>query len=102
MRHSAFYILDGHNLVPVDLVTFEEWRERHKDELQIAHSELPDGRSVSTVFTGRNLEHLTKPPIVFETIIHGGAFNGWTTGYSTYEEALKGHNGWVKTLRDKG
>lgn len=47
--------------------------------------------AVSTVFLGINHNYLDGPPILFETMIFGGANNERMWRYATWEEAERGH-----------
>lgn len=55
---------------------------------------------VSTVFLG--LDHrrgADGPPILFETMVFGGALNGEQERYSTWEEAQTGHDAMVARVK---
>ena len=84
------YILQGHDVVPVDdVLQWAKWfqvADRH-----VANDNL-SGVQVSTVFLG--LDHrfnLQGPPIVFETMVFGGEFDQYQERYSSWEEAENGH-----------
>src|SRR6266550_2292491 len=64
---SDHYILDGHQAVPVDLMTWAHWFE--KAERHVANEMIGDVR-ISTVFLG--LDHRygdDGPPLLFETMV---------------------------------
>ncbi len=82
------YILDGHEPIDVDLMTWAQWFE-HADR-QVAHTEFPGGR-VSTVFLGLDHSFGSGPPLLFETMIFGGPEDGYCDRYTTWAEAEVGH-----------
>jgi len=93
------YILDGHNVViEKDLMTWARWFETANRTVK--KTQVVDGVDVSTVFLG--LDHgdlssheLGQPihiPILFETMIFGGARDGEINRYSTWDEAVAGHD----------
>jgi hypothetical protein len=52
--------------------------------------------TVSTVFLGLDHQFGDGPPLLFETMVFGGAHNGAQERYSTWEEAEKGHADMVR------
>lgn len=60
-----------------------------------------DGRiEVSTVWLGLNHAHGTAgPPLIFETLVFGGAFDGELWRYSTEAQAIAGHDHAVTIVR---
>jgi hypothetical protein len=56
---------------------------------------------VSTVFLGIDHGHdITLKPILFETMVFGGKYDGEEERYTTWEEAEKGHHEWCKKVRE--
>ena len=53
--------------------------------------ELVNDGWISTVFLGLNHNCGDGPPILFETMVFGGEFDGYQDRYSTWEEAEEGH-----------
>jgi hypothetical protein len=85
---SNYYILDGHETRPANIVAWACWyetAERHVAETQIADS------MVSTVFLGLDHSFGTGPPLLFETMVFGGAMDQETDRYTTWEQAEAGH-----------
>lgn len=94
---TDFYIMDETGVVqPVpDWTTWAKWFE--EANRQVAHDMLPGPIRVSTVFLG--VDHNFLPggePLIFETMIFGGAHDQYQDRYSTREEALAGHAKAVK------
>jgi hypothetical protein len=83
------YILKGHTPKKVDdLLEWAQWFEkadRTVDKTQIGEVE------VSTVFLGLDHSFGGAIPLLFETMIFGGDEDGYQERYSTWDEAVKGH-----------
>lgn len=83
------WILEGHEAVPADLMTWAKWYEtadRHVGRHE--HG----GVCVSTVFLG--IDHRLGdegPPLIFETMIFGGEHDQWQDRCSTWAEAVEMH-----------
>lgn len=78
-----FYVLDGVTPVPVS-----EFLERNK---RLKIDEVGEV-TVSTVFLG--VDHNWSdvgPPVLFETMIFGGEHDEYQQRYSSYADALAGH-----------
>lgn len=87
---SRYFGLDpDKHLVPVPLLA---WADAYEN---IAHRRVAFTKrekvAVSTVFLGLNHQFGDGPPLVFETLIMGGRYNGWMERYSTWDNALLGH-----------
>jgi hypothetical protein len=55
---------------------------------------------ISTVFLGLDQNFLTSgPPILFETMVFGGPYNGLTRRYPTWSRSVRGHRKIVKLLK---
>lgn len=86
------YILDVKTAVPTD-DAFEWSRRFESDNRVIARTAIQDVE-VSTVFLGIDLLAglSNRPPMLFETMIFGGDEHVYLARYSTYDEALTGHD----------
>jgi hypothetical protein len=100
MREIRFlkYMLDGHTPVPAeDVGTWATWFETAKRH--VADDTLGDVR-VSTVFLGFDLSFgAAGPPVLFETMVFGGALDGKCERYSTWDEAEVGHEWMLAKVR---
>ncbi len=92
---SKWYILDNnHKPVPADVLVAAEWMEKNPKR-KIVKQEDIDDIHVSTVFLG--LDHCfhwekDKTPVLWETMIFGGPNDQeYQERYTSYEDALKGH-----------
>jgi len=94
---SAHYILDGHQVVKTDLMTWAKWFEKH--ERHVA-DETINGVRVSTVFLGVDHQFGAGPPLLFETMVFGGALDQEQERCSTWEEAEHMHAIMVMRVKD--
>ncbi len=84
----ANYILNGHEpVIEPDIMKWATWFETHSRK--VANTEMKDV-SVSTVFLGINHGY-DGEILLFETMIFGGEHDGDQWRYSTWDEAVKGH-----------
>jgi hypothetical protein len=113
VRHvdNRFYILDeNHQPVPAgDLIKFANFFVNDSSR-RVGYTKL-NGLVVSTVFLGIDYRFGYGPPLFFETMIFRGtpnaeieqiqaAFDQYQTRYSTWDEALAGHNQIVTIIRE--
>lgn len=87
------YILDseGEPMV-VDLMTWADWFEHNHQARVVFQDQMSRGVVVSTVFLG--LDHNffgDGPPILWETMIFNGPFDGYQRRYRSRLDALVGH-----------
>ncbi len=85
-----YWILDGRTPRPA---TQDEWAEsyNHPESRRVAQTKINDDVHVSTVFLGMNHQYGDSPPLLFETMIFGGAHDDYQERCSTFEEAEAGH-----------
>lgn len=69
---------------------------------RIVGNDTVDKARISTVFLGMDHDLLSEheKPILFETMVFGGEYDSFQTRYSTYDQALEGHNKIVNSLKD--
>lgn len=101
-----YYILDENNQV-VDVngvVEAYKWRDEDgKNRWKIANTNIKDGEetiNISTVFL--TINHAWGPneePVLFETMVFGGAHDQWQDRYTTHAEAKKGHRAAIRMVR---
>lgn len=87
---SDKYILDGHTPVPcADLL---EWARTFENAARtVGNTEVDGDIRVSTVFLGLDHSFGHGDPLLFETMIFGGAHDGYQERYSKWDEAEAGH-----------
>lgn len=85
------YILDadGKTPIPCDLATWARSLESRSRSLK--RETVVEGVEVSTVFLGLDHSFGQGPPLLWETMIFGGPHNQYQDRYSTYDEAMAGH-----------
>ncbi len=91
------YILVGHDVVEEpDVIA---WATRFESADPIVKTSNLDGILVRSVFLGFDRSFGREgPPLVFETMVFGGVRDGWRKRYSTWDQAVLGHDDWVKRL----
>lgn len=86
---------DGNPIPCPDLMAWAEWFENseHEAVLQdVSKDEEGNVVGVSTVFLGLNFNFSREgPPILWETLISGGPYDGEIWRYSSLKEAREGH-----------
>lgn len=89
---SDYYILnDDHTTTPVEMMEWALWASKDKGKSVVKQDTFGEVR-VSTVFLGLNHAYLGQgAPLIFETMIFGGKDDGFQERYSTWDQALKGH-----------
>ena len=96
-----WYSLDKENnpVACVDMGHYMAWVENNQGQTIVKQDSIGD-ISVSTVFLGLNHSFSTprNSPILWETMIFGGEFDQYMDRYSSYEDALKGHETAMKLV----
>lgn len=80
-----------------DLIVWARWMQTA--DRQVAKTVIGDDVVVSTVFLGLDHNFYGGPPLVFETMVFRGKTDGEMDRYSTYEEALAGHDIMVQMVK---
>lgn len=96
---SRYYGLEGKT--PIELENIEDWvREFRKFDRIVAKTSV--GKSeVSTVFLGIDHRFTGEgPPLLFETLVFGGPLADRMERYSTWAEAVAGHDRMVRRVRE--
>ncbi len=96
------YTLNGHEPVEEpDVLKWAIWFEKKDASRVVRETEFGNGCVVSTVFLG--IDHgfgFSKDPILFETMIFGiPRQEGYQERYSSWDEAVEGHNQAIEQLR---
>jgi hypothetical protein len=68
------------------------------DQRRVAYDIVDIGLEVSTVFLGMDHNPFGDVPVLFETLIIGEDYDGYTARYTTWEEAEAGHKDVVNML----
>jgi hypothetical protein len=82
------FILDGHEPKPASGTEWSKWFQSVERRC-VALTEEDGGVSIATVFFGHSLGE--GPPLLFETMVLGGAHDQHQKRYSTWDDAEKGH-----------
>ena len=97
---SEYYILDNEKNV-VSTNDMKEWGQmfNNTDKRRVARTELKDNVEVSTVFLGLDHQWGDGPPLLFGTMTFGSEWDECQWRYSTWDEAVKGHNEIVSKIK---
>jgi len=98
---DKYILIDKVPTIEKDLYVWANWFESAD---RIVKKSVWDGVEISTVFLGLDHSFGNGPPLLFETMVFG-----WPEGeehctrYSTWEEAIEGHDSLVEKLwKEKG
>jgi len=95
---SEHYILDeNHNAVPADLMTWARSLE-NSEARRVAQTYIGIAM-VSTVFLGLDHSFWEGPPLLFETMVFGGACDGDMERCTTWSEAEAQHSAMCDRVR---
>lgn len=103
MADMGMYKLVDHQPVPVeDTIEWAEWLGENHRERRVKHTKKFGGHvRISTVFLG--LDHgfprNRDAPLVFETMIFGGALSRCMWRYRSWDAAVAGHKSAVRRAR---
>ena len=96
------YVLDGHEPVPTAAAAaWASWWDTADRVVARSTAEGLRGNTceVSTVFLG--VDHgFGGPPLLFETLVTGGAHDGYIRRYRTWDEAEAGHRQICTAMRE--
>ena len=91
---SDKYKLDGYTPIRCSLM---EWVDQFQGSNRIvAQTDVAKDIQVSTVFLGLDHQWGDGPPLLFETMIFGGAHDQFQQRYSTWDQAEAGHRAALK------
>ena len=95
---SDHYILNGHEVVPVDLLTWARFFANF--EHRVVAKTTVGGAMISTVFLGLDHNYGGGRPHIFETMVFGGPLDEDQMRYSTWDEAQRGHDAMVQRVTE--
>jgi len=86
-----WYILDKENKpVKSTIIQYGEWIEANPERKAVKQEHIGD-IYVSTVFLGLDHAWNSNIPVLWETMIFGGEHDQYQERYTSYEDALEGH-----------
>lgn len=89
---------EGHAVPCTDITEWAKWFETA--DRQVAVTQIEDMK-VSTVFLGLDYSFgMGDKPLLFETMVFGGKYDGEQIRYATYEAAEYGHHVMVKEINE--
>lgn len=81
-------------------ITSDQWTVLLADERHIGLDQVGDVE-VSTVYIGIDHGHgLSERPLIFESMLFGGDYDGWAWRYATEREARAGHAHLVAAVQE--
>ena len=87
----AWYILDENNKpIRSTIVDCGEWLNKNPERKAVKQENVGDVR-ISTVFLGLDHAWNSDIPVLWETMIFGGEHDQYMDRYTSYEDALEGH-----------
>lgn len=91
---SRYFTLHGREVVrAIDHHTWTAWFAATDPLQRVIAAEGINGIWVNTAFLGL-------PSVVFQTMVFGGALDGRCFKWTTYDEAMDGHDEVVKLIKD--
>lgn len=94
---SIHYILKDKKPVATDAITWAKWFA--EADRVVAKTQIGEV-GISTVFLGLDHQYGSGPPLLFETMIFGGPFDGETYRCSSWAEAEVIHKDMEKKIND--
>jgi hypothetical protein len=88
-----YYVLDasGEPQPEPDPIAYARWKEANHAACVVARTEVAPGCTVSTVFLGIDHAFRGGPPVLWESMIFGGALDGMQRRYISRANAISGH-----------
>ena len=97
---SKWYILDDdNNPVKSTVNEFVDWEEAYPEKRIIKQYDN-DEVFVSTVFLGLDHAWNSDVPVLWETMIFGGEHDQYQERYTSYKDALEGHEKALELLNN--
>lgn len=93
------YILQGHD--PIQINELSDWAQWFETADRVVAKTILNNVTISTVFLGLDHSWGTGLPVLFETLVFGGEMDGEMNRYSTWDEAVAGHNRMVNIVKGK-
>ena len=95
-----YYILDSNNKpVEASLEIFDKWIGENPLRKPVKQ-EFVDKVYISTAFLGLDHSWDSTIPLLWETMIFEGTLDGYQERYTSYEEALTGHEFAVQMVKN--
>lgn len=95
-----WYILDRDNKpIEADPLVYIDWIHNNPSRKAVKQESIGDVR-VSTVFLGLNHSYEGGEPVLWETMVFEGSLDGYQERYTSYEEALTGHEFAVQMVKN--
>lgn len=97
---GKYILVDKKPILEPDLLRWGNFMKKNKD--RIVKQENIGNIKISTVFLGVDHSWNDHFPALFETMIFGGEHSEYQERYTTWDEALAGHETAKKMVAEKG
>jgi len=98
MGNFMYYKLDDkYNVVPCSM---EEWTVYFEGKHRLLKNTTIKDVVISTIFLGINTSG-NKKPFLFESMVFGDSDGDYIEKYTSYDEAIAGHNALVSKMKEK-
>ena len=89
---SKWYTLDENNkpIVATSIIEAATWLDKNPERKAVKQEHIDDV-FISTVFLGLDHAWDSDVPVLWETMIFGGEHDQYQDRYTSYEDALEGH-----------
>ena len=95
-----WYILKYKKPIKATIEEYSKWISKNPKQ-KVVKQELINDSKVSTVFLGLDHGWENNVPILWETMIFGGKEDMYQDRYTSYKEALVGHEKAVNLVKNK-
>ena len=95
-----WYILKYKKPIKATIEEYSKWISKNPKQ-KVVKQELINDSKVSTIFLGLDHSWENNVPILWETMIFGGKEDMYQDRYTSYKEALVGHEKAVNLVKNK-
>lgn len=95
--NQTYILKDGEPVAEPDMVAWDQWMEQK--EARILNQTTIGESRISTVFLGLDHSWNDGPPVLWETMVFGGALDQEMERYTSQAAALEGHAEMVRRVR---
>ncbi len=99
MIADKYILVDDKPVPEPDLFIWGAWMEANHSNRHVEDTKIGEIR-ISTVFLGLDHSFDEGPPILYETLVFGGALDGEMDRYATHIEAVDGHQHTVDRVKN--
>lgn len=94
-----YYLLEGKEIK--ETLDIHIWAKNWEKNRILFRTEIY-GVTISTIFLGMDHGWKSELPILFETMVFEGRYDGQQLRYPTYKDAEEGHKNYIKWIKNVG